>query len=245
MRSKDAMGVAMCVRMMCMFGKKKAKVSTSRFVQRAIELDTFHLFRDMPMTAAISKVYTSKILGRDQRPDGYALGVMHDHYGHGGPLLPVEIEFVFEEGNEKVGRGEIYRGSGHGEHKCYQAKIWIFDPDGAFFADVQNAGAHAAMSGSSFLHLNFAKERVQPIKMTGGWRDAEEEDLDLKALMRRIDSGDEEARMPSLEFDYVSIVDMIHTNAPAWSYAWEDHGRDRPGFHSREAAKWRSYEWNN
>ncbi len=225
-----------------MFGKKK-KFSTSRFAERAIELDTFHLFTDMPMTAAISRVVTVSTLPHEARSSAYAIGVFHDIYGGGRPLLPVEIEFDFSSGGEGSGWGEVWADSSVRGAAFYRARIVVADPGAHFFNAVQTAVEHTAVSGNQFLHLVFRKKRKKPYDVKTDQKERSAEGDRLDALMRRIDASEPAAEMPRLEFDTVLLEDAIYTKAPTWSHAWEDGLLDRAIYHSPGTAKWRARRW--
>src|SRR3546814_1370222 len=132
-----------------MFGRKK-RFSTSRFVERAIELDTFQLFTSRCLTVAISKISTGSTLSHSDQRYASAIGVLHDERGDGQPLLPVKVEFDFYGRSEKVGWGsiEIYDKRGMATPFPYEATIFIPDRDGNFFSTVQKAAEHAAISGN-------------------------------------------------------------------------------------------------
>src|SRR3546814_9169910 len=89
-----------------MFGRKK-RFSTSRFVERAIEFDTFQLFTSRCLTVAISKISTGSTLSHSDQGYASAIGVLHDERGDGQPLLPVKGAFDFYDRSEKVGWGSI------------------------------------------------------------------------------------------------------------------------------------------
>src|SRR3546814_3435177 len=82
-----------------MFGRKK-RFSTSRFVERAIELDTFQLFTSRCLTVAISKISTGSTLSHSDQRYASAIGVLHDERGDGQPLLPVKVERSEEHTSE-------------------------------------------------------------------------------------------------------------------------------------------------
>ncbi|WP_169800966.1 hypothetical protein [Novosphingobium naphthalenivorans] len=197
------------------------------------------------MTVAISKVSTNMVLPNKEQRSASAVGVIHDVYGGGHPLLPVEVEFDFDGSNEKLGWGyiETWGWPSSEPDDLFQAKIFVFDRDANFFKAVQKAAEHAALSGNQFLHLVFQRTRKKPYDAKTDQQEAEAEQERLSALMRRIDSGDKGAKMPLIEFDSIWVEDAIHTNAPAWSHAWIHDFTDRSMYHSRAAAKWRSMPW--
>ncbi len=226
-----------------MFGKKK-KFSTARFVERAIELDVLHLFTHMPLTAAISRISTLVTQPNREQTSASAYGVFHDNYGQGQPLLPVEIEFDFRASDtDKPGWGEIWNNALRGERPSYRARVIVADPAARLFNAAVKAAEHAAISGHQFLHLVFHRERKVPYHVKTDQAEMKARTDDLAALMRRIDAGDEDAEMPHLEWDTLSIEDSIYLKGPSWSHAWVDGVLERPMFHNRDAAKWRGQPW--
>jgi hypothetical protein len=222
---------------MRLFGKKNMK-STLRFCQSATELDTSHLFADWPLTLAISRLTETHHPALEATKEAYGYGLVHDTYGHGCPLLPVQVQFLFSppytEGDP--GYGRVWKHDMREESNHYQADVVIYDPDRRIYEGFVHVFEHAAMSGNSFAHLILLKK---PFTSDPKEREAagKAEREMLKILMKQIDAG--EADMPDIVFDRVVYEDNLVLKAPSWSWEWIDDLLSRPKYHSREAAAWR------
>lgn len=223
--------------------KKKNPKSTLRFCQSAVELDTFHLFSDMDLSLALSQLSEWHNDAAERPTEANAYGVVHDSYGHGQPLLPVEVKFSFSASYSEgeAGYGSIWKTS-FSETEYYKAEVVIHDPDRAIYDGFRRTFEHAAMSGNQYAHLILRRER-KPFVSDLSKRDAEQkaERERIKALMVQVEAGD--ADMPSIAFNRVAFDDSIVLKAPGWSRDWHDDVLDRVKYHSKEAATWRNMPW--
>jgi hypothetical protein len=227
---------------MGLFGKKNTK-STLRFCQSAVELDTSHLFSDWDLTLALSQLSEWHHDALKATEEANAYGVVHDTYGHGQPLLPVEVKFSFSppytEG--EAGHGSIWKTDLSGA-EYYKAEVVIHDPDRAIYEGFRRLFEHSAISGNSYAHLILRREK-KPYVSDNTEREAarKAESERIKALMVQVEAG--EADMPNLEFNRVAFDDIIALKAPAWSRDWHDDLLNRVKYHSKEAATWRNMPW--
>jgi hypothetical protein len=227
---------------MGLFRRKNTK-STLRFCQSAIELDTSHLFSDWDLTLALSQLSEWHNNALEPTEGANAYGLVHDIYGHGQPLLPVEVQFSFSppytEG--EAGYGSIWKAD-FCDVEYYKAEVVIYDPDRLIFEGFRRLFEHAAISGNSYAHLILRRERrpyISDANEREGARKAENERI--KALMVQVEAG--EADMPNIEFSRVVFDDSIVLKAPGWSRDWHDDVLDRVKYHSTEAAVWRNMPW--
>jgi hypothetical protein len=226
---------------MGLFGRKNTE-STLRFCQSATELDTSHLFSDWPLTLAISRLteLLDPTLGATEEADGY--GLVHETFGGGGPLLPVQVQFLFSppDTEGEPGHGSVWK-NGTSQEDHYKAEVIIYDPDRRIYEGFQRVFEHAAISGNSFAHLILVRKKkpfISDPKERKAARKAEEAECErLKALMKQVDAG--EADMPDIVFDRVAFEDNLVLKAPSWSWGWIDDPLSWSKYHSREIAYWR------
>lgn len=227
---------------MWLFGKMNTK-STLRFCQSAVELDTSHLFSDWDLTLALSQLSAWHHNALEPTKEANAYGVIHDIYGQGQPLLPVEVKFSFSpppnEGD--AGWGSIWK-TNFSKVEYYQAEVLINDPDRAIYEAFRRLFEHAAMSGDSYAHLILRREKklyVSDYSKREAAQTAERERI--SALMVQVEAG--EADMPLIEFNRVAFEDCITLKGPGWSRDWQDGLLSQVKYHSKETAAWRNRPW--
>lgn len=224
--------------------RRKNTDSTLRFCQSATELDAFQLFSEEgPLTLAISRLTEALDPTLEATEEAYGYGVVHETFGSGGPLLPVQVEFLFslphtDEG--KPGHGRVWR-DGTSEEDHYRAVVVIYDPDRRIYDGFRRVFEHAAISGYSFAHLVLVRQGkpyISDLKEREAARKAERERL--KTLMKQIDAGEAgQADMPGIVFDRVLFDDTLTLKAPSWSWGWIEDPLYWPKYHSRKVAYWR------
>jgi hypothetical protein len=219
---------------------RRNRSSALRYCQTAAELPFSSLWGRHGFQLAIAQVQRFFRTDDERWPSASAIGVVHEIYGSGHPVLPVEIEFDLSNRHEKFsGGGEVDLLGDHGAVRFYEARIFINDPGGVIFSAFERALKHAAISGNQFAHLTLRRDREPPSNFDGiADHKATVAEIDrLRELMDGVDTG--KASLPRIEFNGLSFDDTIRTKAPLWGDSWhEASGLLRPSFLDPETAKW-------
>lgn len=225
--------------------RKRNKKSTLRFCQTATELPSSQLYRNWDLRLAISRLGEWRYDALQETDQAFAYGVVHDIYGHGQPLLPVEIIFCFTHHHteSELAVGRVWKDDwGESESTYYKLDVTVYDPARQIYSRFLRAFEHAAISGNNFAHLILKREKEAYITDATEREAAEKmKSNKIDDMMKKVDSGVDD--LPYITFNQIAFDDSIVLKAPRWSHSWHDGFVYEPVYHSHEAASWRNMPW--
>jgi hypothetical protein len=153
--------------------------------------------------------------------------------GIDNPVLPVEVSFGSNASKaEGSGSAIVDR---LGREGPYWLNVRVNDPSGEIVGACLAAFERSVLSGDQFLHFHCSKVvRAKPHASMSSIASQIEADQDF---LRLVEAG--EAELGKIEFDYFAFEDSLVTNAPDWSWAWEEFDPEHPRFLSEATARWR------
>ena len=216
----------------------KGEYSSLRFCQNATELPIQQLWELPSLTIAISKLSRFWSAADGGNGSATAMGIVHQFHSDGQPLLPAEIVFHFDElsSDTKLGHGSISGNSGPANQTFLSAHLIIRDSAAVIFSALERAFDKSVMSGDSFLHLHLNRLRRQgeaTQTLDEGMRSLEKRSQQISKLAANRE------QLPYIEFDSVAFESGAVTNAPTWSWSWDNIRSSDRNYFDRACADWR------